>query len=359
MITSRRAFIRSTALTGVSLVIGIDGTSLLKGGQLAAGGGPFKPNIWIRIDPDNSVTVTIGRSEMGQGVRTSLAMLLAEELEADWSRIKLMQASPSRDFTDLGTGGSDSIRDGWKSLRQAGAAAREMLITAAAQRWQVEAASCTAEKGVVLHHSTNRRLNYGELVADAARLPLPATPSLKSPRDYKIIGRPTARIDGRDIVSGKARYGVDVKVAGMLHASLERPPWSGAKAKNMQEDKARAVRGVRNILKLPHGIAVVADSTWAAIKGRTALAVQWENPPADAFDSNSHFKQLEAAAREKGVTTRREDPPPGTKATADIIEAFYRYPFYAHAPVETMNCVADVREDRCTIWAPTQAPNRL
>ena len=295
---------------------------------------------------------------MGQGVRTSLTMLLAEELEADWTRIKLVQASPGPGFEDIGTGGSDSIRDGWRSLRQAGAAAREMLAMAAAARWKVDRTTCTAASGFIIHTPSGRRFSYGDLVADAARLPLPEHPPLKNATDYKIIGQRTARIDGRDIVSGKARYGIDVKVPGMLHASLERPPFAGAKPKRMQEEKARGVHGVRAIVKISKGIAVVADTTWAAIKGRTALAVEWDDPPPDAFNSAAHAK------RRSGVTRARlRHPQRRTSArhrsVAETIDATYHYPFYAHAPVETMNCVADVRENRCTIWAPTQAPNRM
>jgi isoquinoline 1-oxidoreductase beta subunit len=357
MITSRRRFLKTTALSGASLLIGIDGTRLLHGAQTAAG--QFKPNIWIRIDPDESVILTIGRSEMGQGVRTSLAMLLAEELEADWRRIKLVQASPGPDFDDIGTGGSDSIRSSWRSLRQAGAAAREMLATAAAARWQVDRATCTAANSFIIHTPSGRRFGYGSLAGDAAKLPLPKNPPLKNASDYKIIGQRTPRIDGRDIVSGKARYGIDIRIPGMAYASLERPPWIGAKPKRMQEEKARAVRGVRAVVKISKGIAVVADTTWAAIKGRTVLAVEWNDPPPDAFNSGAHAKRLESASRERGVVTRQEKAPPGTGPVAQTIDATYYYPFYAHAPVETMNCLADVQENRCTIWAPTQAPNRL
>jgi len=358
MITSRRRFLKTTALSGASLLIGIDGNRLLHGAQTQAAG-QFKPNIWIRIDPDDSVILTIGRSEMGQGVRTSLAMLLAEELEADWSRIKLVQASPGPDFEDIGTGGSDSIRSSWRSLREAGAAAREMLATAAAARWKVDRATCTAANSFIIHTPSGRRFGYGTLVGDATKLPLPKNPPLKNASDYKIIGQRTPRIDGRDIVSGKARYGIDIRIPGMAYASLERPPWIGAKPKRMQEEKARAVRGVRAVVKISKGIAVVADTTWAAIKGRTMLAVEWNDPPPDAFNSGAHAKRLEAASREPGFVTRSEKAPPDTDPVAQTIDATYYYPFYAHAPVETMNCVADVQDNRCTIWAPTQAPNRL
>lgn len=354
MITSRRAFLKTAAFSGASLVIGFEGTRLIR----AAAASSFQPNGWIAIDPDGTVLLTIGKCEMGQGVRTSLAMILAEEIGADWSRIKLVQAKPSAD-SDLGTGGSDSMASSWKPLRQAGAAAREMLTTAAAARWKVDRVSCEASNGAIVHKLTGRRVEYGSLVADAAKLPLPQNPTLKSAADFKIVGRPTPRIDGPAIVSGKAVYGIDIKVPGMLYASLERPPWLGAKIKQMQENKARAVSGVRSLVNLERGVAVVADSTWTAMKGRNALAVEWETPPEDAFDSDTHWKRLEAASREAGFVTRKEQPPPDTGPVSKTIEATYHYPFYAHAPVEVMNCVADVRENRCTIWAPTQAPERL
>ena len=357
MITSRRAFLKTAALSGASLVIGFDGGRLLQAID-ASVAGSFQPNGWVCINSDGTIILTIGKCEMGQGVRTSLAMILAEELEAEWTRIKLLQAKPSAD-SDLGTGGSDSMASSWKPLRQAGAAAREMLITAAATRWQVDRDSCKALQGAIEHRGSGRRLDYGSLVADAAKVQLPENPPLKNATDFKIIGHRTARIDGPDIVSGKARYGVDVKVPGMLYASLERPPFLGAKVKNLREDNARAVSGVKSVIKLPRGIAVVANSTWSAIKGRTALAVEWSEPPKDAFDSDAHWKKLQTASRETGFVTREEKPPSGTGAITKTIDATYYYPFYAHAPVETMNCVADVRGNRCTIWAPTQAPERL
>src|SRR6476660_8850545 len=214
MITSRRNFLKTAAFGSASLIIGFDGLSLLKGANAETN--LFEPSNWIRVDSDGAVSLTIGKCEMGQGVRTSLAMILAEELEADWTKIRLVQAKPSPG-SDLGTGGSDSIASSWKPLRQAGAAAREMLITAAA----------------------------------AAKLQVPENPPLKNASDFKIIGQRTARIDGPDIVCGKAQYGIDVKIPGMLYASLERPPFAGAKVKRMQEDTARAVHGVRSIIKMP------------------------------------------------------------------------------------------------------------
>ena len=357
MIATRRTFLKTAALGGAALVIGFDGRKVLGAEKKEAA--QFKPNGWVRIGDDGTITLTIGKSEMGQGVRTALAMILAEELGADWSRIKLVQASPGPDFKRLGTGGSFSLGGSWKTLRQAGAAAREMLIGAAAARWKAEASACSASNSSIVHRESSRRFTYAELVSDAAKLPVPADPPLKNAKDFLLIGKPTKRIDGRDIVTGAARYGIDTKIPGMLYASIERQPWPGAKVKSSQEEKAGKVRGVKLIVPSTNGIAIIAENTFAALKGRTTLAAEWDEPPKDAFDSETHAKRLEAASRESGFVTRKDEAPAGTGAVTRTIEATYQYPFYAHAPLEVMNCVADVRADRCAVWVPTQAPNSL
>jgi isoquinoline 1-oxidoreductase beta subunit len=355
MITSRRTFLKTTALGGVALIVGFNSKRIFAEDSA----NEFSPNGWVKIGGDGTVTLTIGKSEMGQGVRTALAMMLAEELDADWSRIKLTQAKPGpAPFDDLGTGGSGSMEEGWAMLRQAGAAARAMLIDAAAARWKVPANECKTERGAIVH-STKGRIEFGAIVAEAGKLPLPKGVKPKSPADYRLIGRPTARIDGLEIVTGRARYGIDTRIPGMLYVSLERPPFPGAKAEKMEEEKARAVQGVRSILQSDRGIAVVAENSWAAIKGRSTLAVRWSAPPGDAFDSKKHALKLEVSAHEPGNITRREGPPPGTLPVVRTINALYAYPFYAHAPLETMNCIAHVEGDRCTLWVPTQTPNRV
>lgn len=356
MIASRRTFLKTAALGSASLVIGFNGSRIFA----AERPNEFKPNGWVKIDPDGTVTLTIGKSEMGQGVRTALAMMLADELGAEWSRIKLVQASPGpAPFDDLGTGGSGSMEDGWMMMRPAAAAAREMLIAAAAAQWKVPPNECKAERGAIGHGASKRRLEFGKLVADASKLPVPKEAPLKSPADFTFVGKRTAKIDGTDIVTGRARYGIDAKMPGMLYASVERPPWPGAKPQKMNQDAARAVRGVKSVVETKHGVAVLAENTWAAIKGRTALAVQWGDPPADAFDSEAHAKKLEEASHQRGNQTRNEAPPEGTPPVARTIDAVYSYPFYAHAPLETMNCIAHVEGDRCKLIVPTQAPNRV
>lgn len=356
---SRRSFIRTGTLGSAALVLGFDGARHLVAAGKGTGSTEFRPNGWIRIDDKGAVTLTIGKSEMGQGVRTSLAMILADELEADWSRISIVQASPGPDFTRLGTGGSWSLGGSWKILRQAGASAREMLISAAAAQWKVDRAQCLAVNGGVDHPETKRRLNYGVLVRDAAKLAVPASPPLKAIDQFKLIGHSKPRIDGRDIVTGKARYGIDVRIPKMLHASVERWPWAGAKPLHWNEESARAVRGVRKVVPISSGVAVVAETTWSALKGRAALAVQWSEHPKDSFDSVTHRARLEKACQEQGTITRKEEPSEKISPPARTIGATYFYPFFAHAPVETMNCTASVAGDQCTIWAPTQAPNHL
>jgi isoquinoline 1-oxidoreductase subunit beta len=359
MRTSRRAFIKTSTLGGVALVLGFDGTRGVIYAAALGDRGEFRPNGWIQIDQNGTITLTIGKSEMGQGVRTSLAMILADELGADWTRVSIVQASPGPVFKNLGTGGSWSLGGSWKILRQAAASAREMLIAAAAAQWGVDHSECRAIDSAVVHQGTNRRVDYGALVQAAAKLPVPANPQLKTAADFRLIGRSTPRIDGPDIVTGKAHYGIDVRVPKMLHASVERSPWLGAKPLQWSEDKARAVRGVRAVVPISSGIAVIADSTWSALKGRAALATKWSDQPADGFDSVAHRTRLEKACQEHGVVTRKEVGKEHIDQTGRTMEATYFYPFYAHAPVETMNCTAAVVGDRCTIWAPTQAPNKL
>lgn len=371
MSTSRRAFLKTAALGGASLVIAFDQNRLWAAQKAPAkpeppkkettakdSKGQFRPSGWVHVAGDGSVTLTIGKSEMGQGIRTALAMILAEELEADWQHIKLVQASPDPDFKQLETGLTSSVASSWKMLRQAGAAAREMLITVAAARWKVDRAACTAAKGEIVHAASKRHFKYGELATDAAKLPVPADPPLKKASDFRLIGKPAKCIDGRAIVTGAAHYGIDARIPKMLYASIERPPWPGAKPKGSQDAKALAVHGVR-LVPCAGGIAVVGETTWAALKGRAALALEWEGPPKGALESDAHLKRLEEASEQKGIATRRDEAAVGTRPAVRTIFASYFGPFYAHAPVETMNCVADVQADHCKIWAPTQAPNLL
>ena len=354
MKTSRRTFLKTATLGGAALVIGFDGRRLSGAEELKG----FQPNGWIRIDEKGEVTLTLGKSEMGQGVRTALPLILADELGADWSRIRIVQAMPGPDFKRLGTGGSGSVQGSFKPLREAAAAAREMLTQVAATRWKVDPATCATQAGAVRHAATGRSFAFGELVAAAATLPVRPNPGLKKAEDFKLIGQRTSRIDGREIVTGATKYGIDTRVPGMLFASIERPPSLGAKARKWNEKAARAVRGVRAVVPVKSGLAVVGDSTWAALKGRAALAVDWDETNVVRFDSKAHRDKLEKSAQEPGIVLRSEKP--ATPSVAhQTLEATYFYPFYAHAPLETMNCVAAVTPNDCELWAPTQDPNDL
>jgi isoquinoline 1-oxidoreductase beta subunit len=357
MKTSRRAFIKTAALSGAGLVIGFDGRRLL-GADAATSATAFQPNGWIRINGQGAVTLTLGKSEMGQGVRTALPMILADELGADWSRIRLEQAMPGPNFKRLGTGGSGSVQGSWKPLREAAAAAREMLTQVAATRWKVDPATCSTEASWVSHPESGRRLAFGDLAAEAAKLPVPQTPRLKSAKDFKLIGKRTSRIDGREVVTGTTKYGIDTRVPGMRFASIERPSSLGAKARHWDEKAARSVRGVRAVLPVKSGVAVIGDSTWAALKGREVLAVEWDDSEANRFDSSQHRETLEKSSRQTGIVLRQEKPSSPANPVRTL-DATYFYPFYAHAPLETMNCVAAVTPNGCELWAPTQDPNDL
>jgi isoquinoline 1-oxidoreductase beta subunit len=345
--TTRRDFLKTSALAGTALVLGVHWNDGLC--AVAKPAPDFIPSDWILIEPDGTTILTVAKSEMGQGVRTSLAMILAEELDADWSRVQIIQASPSATFKRLNTGGSWSVGGSWKPLRQAGATARAMLVTAAAARWGVEPSACTTASGVVHHPPTGRMLRYGELTADAAKVPVPPQPALKQVSEMKLVGTPQSRLDALAIVTGRAEYGIDQYSPGMFYASVER-----GSVKRFDATRAKKVRGVIKVLQVPSGIAVVAATTWAAMKGRRALKIEWNDPP--AFDSAEHLRRLHAAAAGKATVTRSEGVLPDS---TNGIEAFYEYPFHVHAPVEPMNCFAFVTNGTCELRVPTQAPNRV
>jgi isoquinoline 1-oxidoreductase beta subunit len=343
---SRRDFLKITALGGTALILGV-------GSQTK---NAFRPNAWLQIDRDGDVTLTVGKSEMGQGVRTSLPMILADELGADWSRVRIVQASTGPDFKSLNTGGSWSIGGSWKPLRTVGAAAREMLIAAAAKRWATERTNLRTENGFVVDGA--RRIAFQDLIDDAAKIEVPKNPPLKPASEFRIIGKRISRIDGCDIVTGKAKYGIDARVPGMLFASIARPPAVGGTVKHFDASKSKNVRGVREVVSISSGVAVVGDDTWAALKGRSFLDVTFDDGPNADFDSERFMETLIDASKRDGVVMSHKGDV-AHASPAKMIEATYVYPFYAHAPVETMNCVAHARPNSCEIWAPTQSPPRV
>jgi len=342
-----------------------------------AAAAPFAPNAWLRIDPDGSVTLTIDKSEMGQGSQTGLAMILAEELEADWSKVRLgpVPENPAGWSRRMSTGGSTAIRTSWEPLRKAGAAAREMLLDAAAATWGVDRTSCRAERGAVVHTASNRRLAYGKLVAKAAQLPVPKDPPLKDPKDFRLLGTRVPRLDTPAKVDGSAVFGIDVKVPGMLVASIERCPVFGGTLKRYDAAKAKAVPGVRAVVVLEPspwtgtggawaagcaaGIAVVADTYWQAVTGRRALEVEWDEGQAASLGSDDIRAQFVRLAGQPGVEARKDGDAAGTLAgAAKRVEAVYEVPFLHHATMEPMSCTAHVRADGCDVWAPTQNQTR-
>src|SRR6266576_1253700 len=355
---TRREFLETAGVAG--LVIGFHlpatGRQAMRGGAAAA----FAPNAWLRIGADESVLVVVDRSEMGQGVTTSLPMLLAEELEADWSKVRIESAPADKAYTNpmfgmQGTGGSTSVRAAYTPLRKAGAAAREMLLSAAAETWGVDKAACRAEKGAVIHTPSNRRLTYGKLVAKAATVPLPHDVPLKDPKDWKILGTRVKRLDTPPKVDGSAQFGIDVKAPGLLVAVVARSPVFGGKVKSFDATNAKAVPGVKHVVQISTGVAVVADGYWSAKKGRDALTVTWDEGPTASVSSASISELFGQKAGQTGAVARHDGDAQGAlPGAATKVDAAYELPFLAHATMEPMNCTAHVRADGVDIWAPTQ-----
>jgi len=358
---TRRDFLQTASVAGAGLVIGFH---LPAGPRLRAAppapADPFAPNAWLRIGPDDSVLVMVDRSEMGQGVATSLPMLLAEELEADWSKIRIEFAPADKAYTNpmfgmQGTGGSTSVRAAYTPLRKAGAAAREMLVTAAAETWGVDKAACRAEQGAVIHAETKRRLTYGKLVTKAATVPLPHDVPLKDPKDWKILGTRVPRLDTPPKVDGSAQFGIDVKATGMLVAVIARSPVFGGRVGRLDAAQAKAVPGVRQVVQVSSGVAVVADGYWPAKQGRDALDITWDDGPNASVSSASIAQLFARRAEQPGAVARHDGDPDGTLGSAPAkVDATYDLPFLAHATMEPMNCTAHVRPDGVDIWAPTQ-----
>ena len=351
----RRTFLEITAGTGLWLA-----ASPLRvaaaGPDAAPLSADFHPNAWLNVDPEGVVTVFLGRSEMGQGTYTGMAVLVAEELDASWKTVRVVQGDADPRYGRMITGGSSSVRQSWDPLRKAGAAAREMLVAAAAAAWKVEPGSCLAVDGAVVHVASGRRAGYGELAAAAARLPVPENPRLKDPRDFALIGKPIPRLDTPAKTRGAATFGIDVRIPGMLHAAVARSAALGGKVARFDAAKALAVPGVKKVVEVPTGVAVLADTTWTAFRGRDALGVTFEAGPNGSLDSAA-IARLVASAPVDPIPARSEgDLEKALAGAAKKVSATYHLPFLAHATMEPMNCVARVDAGGAEIWAPTQAP---
>jgi isoquinoline 1-oxidoreductase subunit beta len=347
---SRREFVAAGVAAGAGLVVGF---YLPHGGRSSTRA--FSPNAYLRITPDNKVTIVVARSEMGQGVRTALPMILAEELEADWKQIEIEQAGASTLYGDQTTGGSASIRTTWDPMRKAGAAAREMLISAAALTWGVPRSSCAAVEGNILHGASKRRLSYGELAVKAATLPIPTDVLLKQSKDYKIVGQRLARVDTPAKVKGEAVFGIDFRMPGMKYGVLSRSPTIGGKVLSFDDKESRKISGVSYVGKISDSaVAVVADSVWGAMEGRRLLNVSWDDGPNKDLNTAAVRESLKQAAAKKGASLYSVGDV--SKVTGRRVSAEYELPFMAHAPMEPGNCTANYTRNGCELWAPTQVP---
>jgi len=371
-LVNRRDFLKSTAATGAALVIGfhLSGSA----SALAASAedqekksvNPF--DAWIRIAPDNQVTLIVGKSEMGQGIMTALPMILAEELSLDWKQVKIEQAPTNPKIYDHGTGGSGSINGAYLPMRQAGAAAREMLVTAAAQHWNVNRDTCHPQNGGVLHGARKQFLTYGELADAASKLPLPdlKTVPLKNSSDFTIVGHDRNRYEALAKSSGTAQFGIDARPTGLVYAVIARCPVFGGKAAKFDATKAKAVPGVQSVFAIDPvgegaftagGVVVVAANSWAAMQGRKALDITWDEGPHANESTESLRKQFVDNASKPGKPTVNQGDVDAALASAHKkIEAVYELPFAAHACMEPMNCTVQIGPDRAEAWVPTQAP---
>jgi isoquinoline 1-oxidoreductase beta subunit len=317
-------------------------------------------NAFVRIGTDDLVTVIVNHSEMGQGPYTSLPQLLADELDADWTKIRVESApvDPVYNHPAFGmqmTGGSSSTWSGFDQFRKAGAAARAMLIAAAAQEWHVEPTSLRTENGAVFHDASKRRLSYGQLAEKAAKLTPPQEVALKDPKNFKFIGKPIKRLDTAEKTNGKGIFGIDVALPGMLTVLVARSPVFGGKVKSFNGDKAKAMKGVRKIAEIPSGVAVIAEGFWAAKRGRDALQIEWDEGSMADFSTMTQRQQYAQLAKQPGLVARKDGDADKVMATAaKKIEAVYEVPYLSHAMMEPLNCVVDLRADRCEIWTGTQ-----
>jgi isoquinoline 1-oxidoreductase beta subunit len=357
----RREFIRTGAAIGGGLLVSLY-TPLSNGlgSALSAAEKDVALNAFVRIGTDESVTVIAAHSEMGQGVYTSLPMLLNEELQADWSKIRVEAAPVDKVYNHpvFGmqmTGGSTTSPAEWERYRKMGATARVMLIEAAAKQWSVEASSCRVEKGYVVHAATNRRASYGSLANAAAQLTPPANVPLKNPKEFTLVGKPTRRLDTPSKVNGTAQFGLDVIVPGMLTAVVARPPVFGGKVAKLDSTAALKVPGVKAVQQVPSGVAVIADRFWPAKLGREKLVIEWDLGPNAGLSTEKMLHDFAEAALKPGAIAKKTgDPEAALKTAAKTISAEYDVPYLAHAMMEPLNCVVDLRADSCEIWTGTQ-----
>ncbi|MDT8837808.1 xanthine dehydrogenase family protein molybdopterin-binding subunit [Paraburkholderia fungorum] len=361
---SRRTFLKAAgAVAAVGLTIGFEWAGT--GRRALAATMPdatFAPNAFLRVAPDNSVTVIAKHVEMGQGAYTGIATIVAEELDANWQDVRVESApADAKRYANLafgtiqGTGGSSAMANSWMQLREAGAKARAMLVSAAAAQWQVPTSELTTRDGSVHHAATNRSATYGSLASAAARLPVPDTVTLKSPKDFRLIGQQVPRVDVPAKTNGTAQFTLDVTFPGMLVALLQRPPLFGATVKSFDASAAKAVPGVVSVVQVPGGVAVVAKGFWAAKQGRDALKIEWDDSAAEKRSSDAIMAEYRKLAEQPGASARKDgDATQAIAGAAKKISATYTFPYLAHAPMEPLDAVVKLTADSCEIWAGDQ-----
>jgi isoquinoline 1-oxidoreductase subunit beta len=358
---SRREFVTVLAAVGGGLLLGcrVDEARL-------SASTTFAPNAFIRIGTDGRITLIMPQVEMGQGTYTSMPMLLAEELEVGLDQVQVEHAPPNEKlyanplFGLQMTGASSSVRAMYEPLRKAGAVGRQLLVAAAAQTWSVDPASCRARKGVVTHTPTGRTLPYGALADKAATLPVPAEVTLKDPKDFILIGTPAKRLDTPSKVNGTAKFSIDVRLPGLKIATLAASPVVGGKVASLDDSKAMAIPGVRQIVRLEDLVAVIGDHMWAAKQGLAALAIRWDDGPNGKLSTDDVVQGLDAASRKPGVVARKQGAADSAlSGAAKRIEAVYQAPFLAHATMEPVNCTVHVRKDGCEVWTGSQVLSRV
>ena len=361
---TRREFLKVSAASGGGLLIGFklpEAVATDTKTKKTAKAGGFSPNAWLHIGTDDVITIQVASSEMGQGIMTGISMLIAEELDADWNTIRAEFAPASKDYYNplmrrQATGGSTAIRGFWPIVREAGAVAREMLVEAAAQKWNVLPNICRTEKGSVFHDASQRSLRYGAIAEMAVSQHVPISVFLKDPEEFVILGKPVPRLDTPVKVDGSAVFGIDVQLPGLLTATVARCPVIGGRVRSFDADKALAVKGVRKVVQISSGIAIIADHYWAASKGRQALEVVWDEGPNAALSSEAIFSSFaEALDNNSDIAVRKDgDIKAGLKTAVKTLQAVYTVPYQAHACMEPMNATADVRADGCDVYVGTQ-----
>lgn len=367
----RRGFLKTSSIASTGLILGLHVSCTSKIGVEDRPAASFKPNVYLTINEKGEITILAHRVEMGQGIRTALPTILADELEADWEKVTISQALADEKYGDQNTDGSYSVRMFYTPLRKVGATARLMLEQAAANQWKVDVSECKAKNSEVIHEASGKKLDFGALAGDASKLPLPAEKDikLKDESEFKLIGKSTPIVDLKDIIQGKAKYGIDTDLPGMKYAVIARPPVAGGKVASYNADKTLKVPGVIRVEEIESpgfpvaftlpagGIAVIAENTWAAIKGRDALEIKWDDGENASFNTQSYLKELEEGALSRGIVKRDNgDVDESIKSATKVLEATYILPHLSHAPMETPNALAYFKEGKCEVWAPAQHP---